>query len=638
MSGRSASPGSNRRQSERLPPEARTSTTKTWLGPDLPAPGDTSVHCLDSDRRPNRGFSARATARRALLQALLSCCWILLLTACSTPVFDVVVASSAPATDGAVVCVEPLAASAGARVLADGGNAIDAAVATALALAVTWPEAGNLGGGGFMLVRLADGTSSFVDYREKAPNAAGPDLFLDEQGEVDPHHVRLGFRPVGVPGTVAGLALVHDRFGRLPWARLVQPAIQLAEAGFKVSPALATSIASAARELALCDRARAVFLHPDGSPLEEGERLRQVDLAWSLKRIAAMGRDAFYTGMIARRIVADSEKRGGILQLEDFQAYEAVVREPLSGTYRGYEVIAGPPPTGGGAILLESLNQLEQFELGRLEPGSARELHLLGEVLRRAFLDRALHLGDSDFVAVPLDRLVSKEHALGLAAGIDPHRASTSDSIAGDLAGTLLPAESDSTTHFSVIDRDGNAVSNTYTLEESWGAKVVASGTGIVLNNEMHDFNVQPGVSSRAGRVGTAPNLIAPGKRMLSSMCPVILTRDRQLFLVAGSPGGRTIPSTVLRVVTAVIDHRLHPADAVRLARVHHGLYPDLLSIEERASIATVRSLESMGHSIRRRRRQGDCHVIGRHPDTGRFIAVADDRLAGAAGIVLQRD
>ncbi|MFG0320470.1 MAG: gamma-glutamyltransferase family protein, partial [Planctomycetota bacterium JB042] len=387
---------------------------------------------------------------------------------CATETTRVVVDTDLAAEAGAVVCVEPHAARIGATVLARGGNAVDAAVATAFALAVTWPEAGNLGGGGFLLHRAADGEASFVDYRETAPGAATPDLFLRPDGTVDPIRVRLGYLPVGVPGTVAGLAAAHERFGTIPWAELVAPARRLAEDGILVDAALAESIARAAAELSRCDEASRIFLRPDGAPLGVGDRLVQKDLAASLALVEAQGPRAFYEGEIARRIVDDSTARGGILARADLASYRAVFREPVRGEYRGATVIAGPPPTSGGCVLVESLNQLEGFDPAALGVGSAEELHLLGEVLRRSFLDRARFLGDPDFVSNPLDRILGDAHAASLRAGIDPSRATPSDVLAAGLDGTLPPAEG-STTHFSVVDRHGNAVANTTTLEESWG-------------------------------------------------------------------------------------------------------------------------------------------------------------------------
>jgi len=571
---------------------------------------------------------ARVAAVGSLILTLAACS---LSTARST-------ARSAPsraglnvdASRGAVVSVCPIASEVGAEVLERGGNAVDAAIATAFALAVTWPEAGNIGGGGFLLHRAADGERSFVDYRERAPGSATPDLFLDETGEVDPYHVRRGFRPVGVPGTVAGMALAHQKFGSRPWDELVRPAVLLAREGFVISRSLEASIEGAVEDLAEDPEASRIFLDQTGRPRRAGSVLVQSDLADSLARIEAGGAAGFYRSVTAERIVKASQAAGGPHAMSDFEAYQAVIREPLVGHYRGYEVLAGPPPTSGGQILIGSLNILEGYDLASLGAGSAEELHLLGEALRRSFVDRALHLGDPDFVTVPIDRLISKEHAERWRESIDPSRATPSDDIAGDLAGTLED-ESPSTTHFSVVDRFGNAVANTYTLEESWGSKMVAPGTGIVLNNEIHDFNVQPGTSTRKGRFGTAPNTIRPYKRPLSSMCPVIVARDGELRLVTGSPGGRTIPSTVLRIVTATIDHAMSPADAARIPRIHHGLYPDELRVEESLDSGEIEALRAMGHVVQTREKQGDGHTVGIEPDTGALVGAADHRRQGGA-------
>ncbi len=534
------------------------------------------------------------------------------------------------ASNGAVACVDPIAAEVGARVLARGGNAVDATVATAFALAVTWPAAGNIGGGGFLLYRAANGDASFVDYREIAPARATPTMFLDEHGAIDRYHVDLGFRPVGVPGTVAGLWLAHERFGALPWRELLEPAVRLAADGFVVSPALHDSIAGERDDLARFPESARIFLDEHGGALPAGARLRQPDLARSLARIAEDGPDAFYRGEIAARIVADSDAHGGLLALSDFAAYRAVERAPLVGRYRGRTIVCGPPPTAGGTFLLETLGQLAAFDLHAIDPDDDAELHLISEAMRRSFLDRALHLGDPDFVQDPVEWMTSPAHVDELARSIDRVRATKSDAIAGDLGGTLAPPESEQTTHISVVDRFGNAVANTYTLEDSWGAKVVAAGTGIVMNNEMHDFVVTPGKSDRDGAIGTAPNVIAPGKRMLSSMCPTIVVgADGALELVLGSPGGRTIPSTVIRVLTAEIDHGLAPRAAVDLGRLHQALYPDRLRLERRVDRGVRDRLAARGHAIEDVREQGDCHAILRDPATGRLVAVADRRIAG---------
>lgn len=545
---------------------------------------------------------------------------------------EISVARELDASNGAVVCVEPEAARIGARVLADGGNAVDAAIATAFALAVTWPEAGNVGGGGFMLVRFQNGDAGFIDYREVAPSRASPTMFLRPDGSIDFEAIDHGWLGVGIPGTVAGLAMAHERYGSRPWTELVKPAAAIARRGFPISKALARSIASARPELAKNAESARIWLREDGTTREEGERVVLLDLANSLDAIAEGGARAFYEGVIAQKIVADSSAHGGLHTLEDFAKYEAVFREPLRGTYRGFDILAAPPPSSGGQILLSALNQLEaledssQLQLARM--GTADELHLHAEALRRAFLERYRFLGDPDFVAVDIERVISKERGRELAVSIDPLRAALSRELAGDLDGTLR-YESEHTTHFSVVDAMGNAVANTYTLEQSWGSKITAAGTGILMNDEMGDFNAKPGESTQTGRIGTSPNLAEPGKRMLSSMCPLIMTKDGELELVAGSPGGRTIPSTVLRVVTGIVDHGMSAREVLSVPRVHHALFPDVLRVENALVESEVELLRSRGHTIERVSKQGDAHVIVRESETLR--AIADTRIDGAA-------
>jgi gamma-glutamyltranspeptidase len=413
----------------------------------------------------------------ARMHRLASVCVALVLSACSSaPPQRVISSRDVVAEGGAVVSVDVIASRVGAEILAKGGNAVDAAIATAFALAVTWPEAGNLGGGGFMLVRMADGEKAFIDYREIAPAAATPTMFLDADGNVDPVRVRLGYTPVGVPGTVAGLAEAHERFGSLDWAELIEPAYELARDGIPISDALASSIEAEQAELALDPEAHRIFLLEDGTHRRAGMRLVQSDLAESLRQIADEGSDAFYRGAIAERICADAQARGGLLTQDDFARYEARVREPLGASYRDHVILAGPPPTSGGFVLVSALRQLEGFDLKALGAGSGEELHLIGETLRRAFLDRALWFADPDFVPVPVSDLLAEDHIDALRASIEQNASTFSDELAGDLDGTLIVDESEQTTHFSVVDSAGNAVANTYTLEESWGREVRRRG------------------------------------------------------------------------------------------------------------------------------------------------------------------
>ncbi len=529
---------------------------------------------------------------------------------------------------GAVVSVDGHASSVGIEVLRDGGNAIDAAIAVGMALAVTHPQAGNLGGGGFMVIYLAEeGRYTTIDFREKAPAAATRTMYLGEDGKPVRGLNYVGWKAVGVPGTVAGFGTAHERWGRLPWSRLVEPAIRLAAEGFYVSPYLAGSFARVARTFRQHEAAAAAFLHSDGSPYAAGERFRQADLAWSLQQIASDGASAFYQGPIAERVAAAMSANGGLITAADLAAYEAIERPPVQGSYRGYEVVSMGPPSSGGTILVQMLNILEHFDFTGMEPTSPQFVHLMAESMRQAYLDRALHLGDADHSPVPVERLTSKAYARQLAAEIPRARARASSELG---AGVLTTAESPETTHYSVVDAAGNAVSITYTIEAGFGAKVVAAGTGFLLNNEMGDFNEWPGVTDSRGYVGTDPNLIAPGKRPLSSMTPTIVARDGLPMALIGSPGGKTIINTVLRVVTNLIDFGLDLPDAVNSPRVHHQWMPDSLRLESSFPAATIDALKEMGHSIGPSRLQGDAHCIYIYPDGAR-LAVADGRRSGAA-------
>ena len=528
---------------------------------------------------------------------------------------------------GVVVSVEQYASETGGHILRNGGNAVDAAVATALALAVTWPPAGNLGGGGFMVLSLADGTETTIDYREMAPAGATPDMFLTSDGVVDRERVRLGRWPVGVPGTVRGLQMALERYGTMSFAEVVQPAIILARRGFIVSNALADFLATHADELAKFETSRAIFFREDGKTWQAGDRLVQNDLAESLGALAKEGPDAFYEGSIAKKIVADMEKHHGLITADDLRGYHAIEREPIRFRYQGCDVLAMPPPSSGGIALGQFLGMLEPFDMAAiLRNDEGRFYHLVGEALRRAFADRARYLGDADFVDVPIEKLLSAEHIEALRESIGD-QASSSEAFGPPLQ---EPAEAMNTTHFSVVDKWGNAVANTYTLEESFGAKVVAEGTGILLNNEMHDFNVMPGVTSSKGRIGTDPNLVAPRKRPLSSMTPTIVKRDGKPFVVTGSPGGRTIISTVAQMVLRIVGCGMDPLDAQNAPRVHHQWYPDELRVERSLSPALIQSLQERGHRVTTRKRQGDAHTIV-VDENGDVRAIADPRIWGWA-------
>jgi gamma-glutamyltranspeptidase / glutathione hydrolase len=527
-------------------------------------------------------------------------------------------------TTGMVVSVNGYASDIGAAILAKGGNAVDAAVATAFALAVVHPAAGNLGGGGFMIVRPANGVGATTfDYREKAPLKSTRTMYLDSAGNVvqirDDSTGRLtgtltssGYLAPGVPGTVKGLALAHRRFGKLTWQAVVSPAADLAKNGFVLSPDLARSInREVQRGMKPYPQSVKAYGKPDGGEWAGGDTMRLPDLARALRSIANQGPAAFYTGWIADSIAATMKRGGGIITKRDLAAYVARERRPVRGTYRGHEIISMPPPSSGGVALIEMLNILERYDLAKLGHGSAAANHLIIEAQRRAYLDRARFLGDPDFVKVPVVRLTSKAHATTVAASINPAMATRSSEIGKDILTKELPPESEETTHFSIVDKDGMAVSNTYTLEGSYGSHVVVSGAGFILNNEMGDFNKKPGYTDSLGAIGTPANLIAPGKRMLSSMTPTIVTRDGKLFLVTGSPGGRTIINTTLHVVLNSIDFGMDVRRAVEAPREDFEWMPDSVSLERDGTAdSTVKALEAMGHRIRWRGRWGDAHSI----------------------------
>ncbi|MBK8164891.1 MAG: gamma-glutamyltransferase [bacterium] len=531
------------------------------------------------------------------------------------------------APHGLVACDHHLAAAVGAQVLRDGGNAVDAAVATALALAVVYPQAGNLGGGGFLLYHDAQGRAASYDFRETAPAAAHERMFLDERGAVRDTSNHRGPLSVGVPGTVAGLWLAHQRHGSRPWAELVQPAVVLARNGFAFSQGmrdwcdwLATTtdtLHAATRDAFLADGVRA---------LRPGETLCQPELAATLARIRDGGAAGFYEGETARLLAAFMHGHGGLVTEADLAAYRAVEREPVRGTYRGHEIVSMGPPSSGGIALITMLNQLEGDDLAALGHNSTPYLHLLTEAMRRAYADRARFLGDPDANPdLPLAMLLSKERAARLRATILPDAASPSDSSA--FAGAWLPAESEQTTHLSVVDAAGGAVALTYTLEESYGSTLMAPGTGFLLNNEMGDFNAVPGRTDRRGAVGTSPNLVRPGARMLSSMTPVIVARGGVPVLVVGSPGGRTIINSVLQVVLNVVDFGMDIRQAVEAPRFHHQWLPDVTQFEAQGFPPEVRrDYQAMGHAVKRRPPQGIVMGIVVDPQTGRRLGAADSR------------
>lgn len=524
------------------------------------------------------------------LFAIVAAAWLMLAPAAAPAASQ----QPAGAENGMVVSAHRLASDIGVAELKAGGNAVDAAIAVAYALAVTFPEAGNLGGGGFMTIRLADGREAFVDFRETAPAAATATMFQDKAGNVIPGLSTRSFKAVGVPGTVAGLELARARYGSRPRAALIEPAVRLARDGFILDHADAEFLAQGAEDFARDPGARAIFLN-DGRPWRTGERLVQADLARMLAAIARDGADAFYRGEAARRIVAASSAQGGILSLADFAAYRAKERPPLTCSYRGYRIISAPPPSSGGTVICQTLGILEAYDLGKMGFHSADSIHLTVEALRRAYRDRNLELGDPDFIKVDTARLLAPDYIAKLRAGIDPARATPSMSLGSP---TTLQ-EGKSTTHLSVVDGAGNAVSLTYTLNDWFGARIVAPGTGILLNNEMDDFSAKPGSPNLYKLVEGPNNAVAPGKRPLSSMAPTIVTRDGKLDLVLGTPGGSRIPTGVLQVMMNVIDHDMTLTEAIDAPRIHAQWLPDVIFAERFAlSRETAAVLEARGHVL----------------------------------------
>jgi gamma-glutamyltranspeptidase/glutathione hydrolase len=524
---------------------------------------------------------------------------------------------------GMVVSDEPLASKIGAQILRKGGNAVDAAVATAFALAVVQPTAGNIGGGGFMLVRMADGRSLFLDYREMAPKAATRDMYIGPNGELVPGKSLNGLLAGGVPGTVLGMHEAMTRFGRLKWRDVVQPALDLAEKGFALSGTQSRALKGDQKRLGGFPETRRIYLR-DGNPYEPGEIVRLPDLAGTLRRVRDGGAKEFYTGETARRIEADMRARGGLITQEDLKNYRVRVRPPLKGMYRGYTVLSAPPPSSGGIVLLQVLNMLEG------EAGNVDRTHFRIEAIRRAYADRSEFLGDPDFVRVPVQSLISRSYADRLRRSIDPLKATPSASVK---PGAELPKESEQTTHFSVVDAAGNCVSNTYTLNGSFGSGDTVVGTGILLNNEMDDFAAKPGAPNLYGLIQGERNAIQPGKRPLSSMTPTIVLRDGQPVLVHGSPGGSTIPTTTLSVLLNFIDGGMDVADAVRTPRLHHQWMPDTIVHEEGQPAGLLSGLLAKGHKLQPRGSLGICNAISIDPRTKQRKGAADRRYADASAV-----
>lgn len=524
------------------------------------------------------------------------------------------------ARHGMVVGPEQLASEVGAQILRQGGNAVDAAVATGFALAVTYPRAGNLGGGGFMLIHLAnDNRQTLIDYRETAPAAASRDMFLDAQGKLDHDLEYFSLQAAGVPGTVAGMLHALEAYGTLSREQVLAPAIKLATEGFPVSFALSYEINASAQRLRQNAAATRVFFNADGAAFEIGDTWQQADLAWTLGQISDRGVDGFYRGDVAERITTEMAANGGLITAQDLAAYRVVERAPVRGTYRGYEIVSTPPPSSGGVHILQILNVLEGYDLQPMGHNSAAYVHHLTESMKLAYADRSLYLGDPDFVEVPVDRLIDKSYAQRQRARIDRERATPATDIA---PGRPLESESTETTHYSVADRFGNVVSNTYTLNFSFGSHIVVPGTGMLLNNEMADFATSPGNANAFGLVQGEANKIEPGKRPLSSMSPTIVFRDGKPWLATGSPGGSVIITTVLQMVLNAMEFNMNVATAASEPRIHHQWMPDVLQMEEGFSPDTVRLLQAMGHPV---------NISGRTTGHTTSIMLRDGWLFGAS-------
>jgi gamma-glutamyltranspeptidase/glutathione hydrolase len=532
--------------------------------------------------------------------------------------------------NGIVTSASRLASDAGVNALKQGGNAVDAAITTAFALAVTWPSAGNIGGGGFLVYHGEDGHATTFDFREKAPLAANERMYLGLDGDVIDNSNHIGMLAIGVPGTVAGLWKAHQELGSLPWADLVAPAVKLAREGIPMSYSLYSGFARSKGRFDQYPSTAAKFFKADGSLYELGETWYQPDLAHTLELIQDNGADGFYKGENASRLAGFMADNGGLITEEDLLKYEAVEREPIRGTYRGYDIVSMPPPSSGGVVLVEMLNILEGYDLSDMGHNSALYLHVLTESMRRAYADRAEHLGDPDFnEGMPLERLLDKDYASNLRGSIDMDQASKSDPN-----GFAEPYESEETTHFSVVDKDGNMVSMTYTLEFGYGSGIVVEGGGYLLNNEMGDFNAVPGVTNTRGLIGTAANLVAPEKRMLSSMTPTIVAKDGKPVFTAGSPGGKTIINTTLQLILNVVDHDMNIAESVEAGRIHHQWLPDVTSMETGSlSRDTIELYEARGHRFRERAAQGAVMAVFYDRVNKLFEGASDSRRGDGAAV-----
>jgi gamma-glutamyltranspeptidase/glutathione hydrolase len=553
------------------------------------------------------------------------------------PVARIAVAASREpvrAKHGIVASTNEVASQVGVDIMKHGGNAVDAAIAVAFALAVTHPAAGNLGGGGFMMIRLKNGKTTAIDYREMAPAAATRNIYLDKNGNLIEGEggSLVGYRAAGVPGTVRGMELALQKYGsgKLSWTELIEPARRLAQ-GFTVTYSLARSLRGSSDYLSEYPETKRIYLK-GGTFYNEGEIFRQPDLAATFARLQRFGSNEFYVGQTAKLIVDDVRRHNGLITLADMQNYVAKERQPVKGTYRGYQIISMPPPSSGGAVLIEMLNILEGYELGKMDSASADRYHLMTEAMRRAFADRAEFMGDSDFVKVPVEGLIDKSYAAKLRTTINAERASTSVEVR---AGQPTGYESEETTHFTVVDADGNAVANTYTLNNSYGSAAVAKGTGIILNDEMDDFAAKPGTPNLYGLIQGERNAVAPRKRPLSAMTPTfVLRKDGGLWFTVGSPGGPTIINTALCVIMNVIDYDMNIQQAIDFPRIHHQWLPDELVFEPYGlSGDTQKVLVSLGHRLARPRYLGDAEGIMIDGKTGWRLGATDPRRSDGLAI-----
>ncbi|MET1415908.1 gamma-glutamyltransferase [Roseibium sp. HPY-6] len=502
------------------------------------------------------------------------------------------------AQNGMVASQEAVATAVGVDILQKGGNAVDAAIATGFALAVTLPRAGNLGGGGFMMIHMAESDETLaLDYREKAPSGAFKDMFLGPDGEPDKQKSRFSGLAIGVPGTVAGFAAAYAEHGssNVTWQDLIAPAIELAGNGITVTPGLSAALTARAERLTRDPATAEIFFKAGGLPYLPGETLVQADLARTLELISEQGADGFYKGEIAEKIAKKVQDAGGSMTVEDLADYQPVWRDPVVGTYRGYEIASMPPPSSGGVHIVQILNILERFPMNEFGPNSADSIHAMSEAMRLAYADRSKYLGDPDFVSVPIKGLTSRDYAAELTKTIQMEAARPSEEVK---PADPLPYESNETTHYSVVDKDGNAVSNTYTLNFSYGSGLTADGTGVLLNNELDDFSAKPGVPNAYGLIGGTANAVEGGKRPLSSMSPTLVFKDGQFHLATGSPGGSRIITTTLQIILNVVDHQMNIAEATVAPRIHNQWLPDEIRIEEGISPDTVRLLEDRGHEV----------------------------------------